>query len=183
MHWEAVSSIFEKNICGAPVQVSWVWRSKTDHLTCQTVLCVQEFIVDLPLQLVGFVCILGRSSLPVHSALAQPASVEAVGAHPQEHASLQCGRGTWGPIIGPPRGREAVHRQGYHLRTSGLRVVLLIWGARSEMAAFWTGDGHLPHQTVPVKHGHVQAEIWRKEADRWRCFLVLLVRVDAIFFS
>lgn len=160
-------------ISEAPVQVMWVWRSITDHLTCQAVLCVQQFVVDLPLQLVGFVCILGRSSLPVHSALAQPASVKTVGAHPQEHASLQCGWGTWGAFIAPPRGREAVHWQGHHLRTSGLRVVLLIWGTWREMAAFWTGDGHLPHQTVPVKHGHVQAEIWRKKTHRRRCFLVL----------
>lgn len=144
---------------------------------------MQEFIAGLPLQLVGFVCILGRSSLPVHSAVAQPASVKAVGAHPQEHASLQCGQGTWGAVIGPPRGREAVHRQGHHLRTSGLRVVLLIWGAWGEMAAFWTGDSHLPHQTVPVKHGHVQAEIWWEQTDRWRCFLLLSVTVDATFIS
>lgn len=129
-----------------------------DHLTCQTVLRVQEFIVDLPLQLVGFVCILGRASLPVHSALAQPASVEAVGAHPQEHATLQRGRGARGALVSP-RGREAVHRQGHHLRVPRLLVELVFRGAGSEMAAFRAGDGHLPHRTVPVEHGHVQAEV------------------------
>lgn len=129
---------------------------------------MQEFIVDLPLQLGGLVCILGRSPLPVHSAGAQPASVEAIRAHPQEHASLQSGRGTWGAVIGPSRGREAIHRQGHYLRTASLRVVFLLRGAGSEMAAFRAGDGHLPHQIVPVKHAHVQPEIWGKQTDTWR---------------
>lgn len=53
------------------------------NLTRQKVLCVQEFTVDLSLQFVGLVSVLGQSSLPVHSALTQPASVESVRAHPQ----------------------------------------------------------------------------------------------------
>lgn len=128
-------------------------------LTGQTVLSVQELVADAPLQVVGFVRVLGRPSLPVHSALAQPAGVEAVGAHPEEDALLQRGWGAWGAVVRPPRRGEAVHRQGHHLRTSGLRVVLLLWGAGGEMAAVRAGDGHLPHQAVPVEHAHVQAGV------------------------
>lgn len=50
---------------------------------CKVVLCVEEFTGDLSLQFVGLVSVLGQSSLPVHSALAQPPSVESVWAHPQ----------------------------------------------------------------------------------------------------
>lgn len=45
------------------------------------------------------------------------------------------------------------------------------------MAAFRTGDGHLPDRTVPVKDGHVQAEVWWKETGKWTCFSGALMRL------
>lgn len=140
-------------------------------LTCQAVLHVQQFAVDLPLQFAGLVTVLGQRPLPVDSALAQPAGVEAVGPHPQQQTPVQGGGGRRAgrtlvpPSWSPPVGGQGVHWQRHHLGAPGLQVVLLLRGAGREVAALGTGDGHLPHQAVLHVDGEVQAAVW---GMKWR---------------
>lgn len=141
-------------------------------LTCEVVLRVEQFTGHVPFQLVGFVPVRRQASLPVHPAVAQPLSVESVRAHPQQHAPLQGGRRSRGALVRPPQGREGVHGQGHHLGASGRHVVLL-WGARRDVAALWTGRGHLPHQSAPHEHGHVETEVWAEDTGRASQTLVL----------
>lgn len=135
------------------------------HLTCEVVLCVQQFTADVSLQLVGFVSVRRRASLPVHPALAQPTGIESICSHPHQHSPLQAGRWTRGTLIWPPLRWEAVHGQGHHVRASSRQIVLL-WGAGSDVASLQIGSGRLPHQSVPEIYGHVQTEVWRRRGHR-----------------
>lgn len=131
-------------------------------LTCEEVLCVEQFAGNFSFQLVEFVSVWRQASLPVNPTLAQPAGVQSVGAHPQKDSPLQDGRRTRWTLVCPPQARETVQRQRHHLRASGRQVVLLR-RARHEVAALRTGDGHLPHQSLPYVHRHVETEICERE--------------------